>query len=441
MSKSNEIGKPGAPGDDGRQQAIREYAELRYGLFVHYGLYSILARGEWVMNREAIPPQEYRKLKDRFTADAFDAEAICDLAVRSGMRYVVLTTMHHDGFRLYDTALSDFNSMRSPAHRDLVREMVTAAKRRGLKIALYHSLNNWMDQPDAVAALENPKAYETFIEKTFERVRELVTLFNPIDVLWYDGWWPFNAEGWRAEAMNEMVRSIQPHILFNNRNGLDGDMATPEQHVTAPSPWRPWEACITLNDSWGFHTWDSNWKTPRHVLDMLIRVATQRGNLLLNIGPHGDGSIPEPSVRVLDEVGRWLKLHGECIYDMELFTMNLQERGDTRGDWVGQGTFTARGNELYLLAQRWVSSELIFCGLEQRVKSVCLLHDPSKKLDFTQDGPKITVRGLPVQPPDTLCPVFRFSCEAPPSLYWTGGMRVPTVPHPHYDPCPSDMRV
>lgn len=422
-----------------REQAIHEFANLRYGMFVHYGLYSLLERGEWVMNREAIPPAEYRKVMDRFTAKAFDAEAICDLAVRSGMRYVALTTMHHDGFRLYDTALSEFNSMRSPARRDLVRELVAAARKRGLKIVLYHSLNNWMDQPDGVAALENPAAYETFIEKTFARVRELVTLFNPIDVLWYDGWWPFNAEGWRAEAMNAMVRSIQPHILFNNRNGLPGDFATPEQHVTAPSPWRAWEACTTLNDSWGYHAGDSNWKTSRTVLDMLVRVASQRGNLLLNIGPRGDGSIPEPSVAVLEEVGQWLKRHGECIYESDLFTMNLLEKGSHRSDWAGQGPFLARGHDLYLLVQRWAGSTLTFAGLETRVRSVVALHDPSKKLVFTQQGPVITVSGLPVQPPDPLCPVLRFTCEAPPSVYWTGGMRVPTVPHPHYDPCPSDL--
>ena len=240
------------------------FVQARYGMFIHFGVYSLLERAEWVLNREAIPMAEYKQLAARFTAEKFDADALCGLAVRAGMRYVVLTTMHHDGFRLYPTKLSDFCSK-----RDLVGEMVTAARKHGLRIGLYHSLNNQADQPDAVAALEDKQAYERFIANTFERFRELVTRYNPIDTLWYDGWWPFNAEGWRAEELNAMVRAIQPHILFNGRNGLPGDFATPEGHLGAPKPWRPWEACMTLNDSWGFHAGDHNWKKPGQIADML----------------------------------------------------------------------------------------------------------------------------------------------------------------------------
>jgi alpha-L-fucosidase len=203
-------------------------------------------------------PADMRALAQRFNPEQFDADALCDLAVAGGMRYVNLTTMHHEGFRLYDTELSDFNSM-AVCGRDLVEEFVTAARKRGLRIALYHSLNNWYDQPDACDALENENAYEAFLAATFSRLRELVTRFNPIDILWYDGWWPFTAERWRAEAMNAMVRKIQPHILFNGRNGLAGDFGTPEGHMSAPDPWRPWEACMTLNDHWGYHCGDDNW--------------------------------------------------------------------------------------------------------------------------------------------------------------------------------------
>ena len=153
------------------------FYNARFGAIVHYGLYSLLERAEWVMNREAIPPQEYAKLADRFSADKFDAGALCDLAVRSGMRYVVFTTMHHDGFRLYGSALSSFNCVQA-CGRDLTGEMVEAARSRGLRIGLYHSLNNWTDQPDAVSALEDKGACKQFIDNTFERVRELVTHFS-----------------------------------------------------------------------------------------------------------------------------------------------------------------------------------------------------------------------------------------------------------------------
>lgn len=414
-------------------QPIDWFTKARYGLFIHYGLYSRLARGEWVLNREQTPLAEYRALARDFRAEKFDADAICDLAVRGGMRYVVFTTMHHDGFRLYDTALSDFKSA-----RDLTGEIVAAARRRGLRIALYHSLNNWMDQPDAVAALEDPVAREAFLQNTFARIRELVTRYNPIDTLWYDGWWPFNAEGWRATEMNRMVREIQPHILFNGRNGLPGDFATPEQHLSAPRPWRPWEACITLNNNWGFHQGDHDWKTPQQVVDMLATVATGKGNLLLNIGPRGDGSIPEESVRIIRAVGDWLQRCGECIFDTELFTFDLREKGDHRGDWCSHGPFTAKGNCLYLLVRRWTGETLTFAGLECRVKSAKLL-GANQSLSFEQQDGRVTLQNLPGQSPDPVCPVIRLECDRPPSIYQTGGMRVPRVPHPHYDPCPSDI--
>lgn len=412
------------------------FEDARYGLFVHYGLFSLLERGEWVMNRESIPREEYAALASSFTAENFDADAICDLAVQAGMRYIVLTTMHHDGFRLYDSKLSSFNSV-TACGRDLTREIIEAARHRGLKVGLYHSLNNWMDQPDAVAALENPADYETFIHNTLERIRELVTLYNPIDVLWYDGWWPFDAAGWQSEKMNAMVREIQPHILFNGRNGLPGDFATPEGHLGAPTPWRPWEACITLNNNWGFHRGDEEWKTPAQAIDMLITCAQGKGNLLLNIGPRGDGSVPQASVQVIREVGRWLEQNGAAIYDTELFTWDLRERGAHRSDWNHHGPLTCKGNDLYQFVRRWPGNQLVIGGLECQVQSVTNLAT-GESYAFEQQNGRLVVSGLPDEPP-ALCPVLRLSCDHPPVIYQCAGMRVPRVDHPHYDPCESDI--
>ncbi len=426
---------------DRMDEKLNMFCEWRYGLFIHYGLYSLLERAEWVWNREELPTADYVALANRFTAEKFDAEALCDLAVRAGMRYVVLTTMHHEGFRLYDTALSDFNTVKTAARRDLVAEVVVAARKRGLRIGLYHSLNNWHDQPDAVAALEDKVAYATFMDATFGRLRELVTTFNPIDVLWYDGWWPFNAEGWQAERMNATVREIQPHILFNGRNGLAGDFATPEGHMGSPNPWRPWEACMTLNNSWSFHRGDHDWKSPGQVVDLLASAAQGCGNLLLNIGPRGDGSVPEESVRVLETVGAWLSRCGaEAIYNTERFTFDLQQRGEQRGDWSFHGPFTARENCLYWLIRRWPGSEITLGGLQANVRTVKLLGEPGGPVTFRQEGTRVRLTGLPDTPPDPLCPVFRIECDRPPSLYQCGGLRIPKVPHPHYDPCPSDIR-
>lgn len=414
------------------------FVQARYGLFVHYGLYSILERGEWVMNRERLSPRRMRELMRDFTAARFDANRICDLAMAGGMRYVNLTTMHHEGFRLYDTDLSDFNSV-AACGRDLVAEIVAAARQRGLRIALYHSLNNWTDHPDAVAALESGAARDEFIERTFARLRELVTRFNPIDVLWYDGWWPFNAEGWRAEAMNAMVRAIQPHILFNGRNGLPGDFGTPEGHMAAPFPWRPWEGCITHNDHWGFHRGDTNWKTPQAVLDCLCATAQGKGNLLFNLGPRGDGSLPEPTVSVIEKVGGWLRRYGECIYDTDHFTYDLMQRGDHCGDWSHHGPFTRKGKTLYQLVRYWPGHEIVVAGLNTKVERVTLL-DTGEPCDFSQRNGVVTVSGLPGTTPDPLCPVLRFDCTEEPAMYLTGGMRVPTARHPPYDPCPSDIQ-
>jgi len=419
---------------------INWFVRARYGLFIHYGLYSLLGRGEWVMNREGIPRDEYRKLADRFTAEKFDADAICELAVQAGMKYVNLTTMHHDGFRLYDSSLSDFTSAKTAARRDLVAEMVTAARKRGLRIALYHSLNNWMDLPDSTDALEDPARYATFIKNTFDRIEELVTKFNPIDVLWYDGWWPFNAEGWRAKEMNSMVRRIQPHILFNGRNGLPGDFGTPEGHLSAPKPWRPWEGCLSVNDSWGYHAGDANFKTPGQIVDLLAMCAQSRGNLLLNIGPRGDGSIPEEAKSPLLQVGRWLKRHHDCVFDTDMFTYDLREKGEHRGDWNFSGPYTAKQNNLYLLARRWPGSAFAIDGVEATVIDATLWMDGKPApITFQQTGRLVKLTELPTEATDPVCPVIQLICDRPPALYLSGGTRTPTVSHPRYDPCPSDI--
>lgn len=414
------------------------FVAARYGLFVHWGLYSLLGRGEWVRNRERLSRRDYADLARRFRGERFDAGELCDLACAAGQRYIVFTTMHHDGFRLYHTELSSFCSSKTAAGRDFVAELVAAAQVRGLRVGLYHSLNSWHDAPDGVAALDRPSARVRFVDRTLARVEELIRRFPSADVLWYDGWWPFDAGVWRAAEMNARIRSIAPNILFNGRNGLPGDFATPEGHLSSPRPWRPWEACLSLNESWGWHVGDHEWKSARHVAALLQRCAASRGNLLLNTGPRGDGSLPAPAVRTLRSVGRWLTRCGEAIYDTDTFTWDLQVRGDHRADWSHHGPFTARGRQLYWHVCRWPGSELVLDGLETRVQAVTLL-GTDHRLEFRQRGRRLVIRGAPVAAPDEVCPVLRLTCAHPPRLYLTAGMRVPRAPHPHYDPCPSDL--
>lgn len=414
-----------------------EFSNLRYGLFVHFGLYSLLARGEWVMNREQISPGEMKKYAESFNPVFFDADEICRLAVDGGMKYIVFTTMHHEGFRMYPSQLSKFNSQNF-CGRDFTGEIVSAARKHGLKIGLYHSLNNWYDQPDAVAALENKKAYDSFISNTFARLRELVSCYAPIDILWYDGWWPFNAEEWQAKKMNEEMRKIQSDLLFNGRNCLPGDFGTPEQHLTAPSPWRPWEACVTLNDHWGFHRGDQEWKSPLNVIDMLLSCASGRGNLLLNIGPRGDGSVPERSAEILRTVGEWLRNGGkEAITNCEPMPFSpCQVQPEDRGDWDAQGRFTASENNLFLTMKYFPGPTYTLSGLKAQVKSVIACG--KIPLKFEQKNDKITVQ-LPDILQSKTAPVLKFICDRPPAVYRTGGLRVPEVPHPRYDPIQPDI--
>ena len=421
------------------KENLQDFIKARYGMFVHYGLFSIPGRGEWIMNKELIYPDEYRKLADDFNPVNFDADKICAMAKKAGMKYICPTTMHHDGFMLYDSDLSDFNSVKY-CGRDLVRELIDAARKYGLRVHLYHSLNDWSATPDAVAALENKEDYDLFIENTFARFKELVTKYSPIDVLWYDGWWPFDKNGWQAEKMNKMVREIQPWILFNGRNGLDGDFGTPEGHVSAPEPWRPWEACITHNDNWSYVTHDDQWKSPYQLITMLLTVAKGNGNLMLNVGPKADGSIPEEAEKILMETGEWLNNNHEAVFDTDVFTFNLEERGDKRGDWAHTCVYSASGNNLYLTIKFWPGSELVITGLETAPEKVSMLADGVQyEFDYNQENGKLVIKGLPEEPP-ALRPVLKVECVAPPKIYRCGGMRTPNATHPPYDPCSSDLQ-
>ena len=416
------------------------FAASRFGVFVHFGLYSLLGRGEWALNREQIPLDEYRALADRFEAPAFDADDLVRLARRAGAKYLVFTTMHHDGFALYDSDVNPFNSVRLGCRRDLVAETVAACRRHGLRVHLYHSLNQWNRRPDGADALEDPAKAVEFVDYAHARVRELATRFNPIDCLWYDGWWPFDAQGWRAEEMNRMVRSIQPHILFNGRNGLPGDFATPEQHLGPPHPYRPWEACVTHNRSWGYHAGDHAWKSAADIVDMITQAAAGAGNLLLNIGPDGSGAIPPQSRRAFHEVGTWMERHGEAIYGSQPLTMSLRVRNEgDRGDWAHHGRYTAKGNTLYLHLLQWPGGDFSIGGVEGRALGARWVGGEASSVAIVQCGSRLSFGGLPVCPPHPLGGVLAVEFDRPPALYLTGGLRTPAAPHPRYDPVPSDL--
>jgi len=417
------------------------FRDARYGLFIHYGLYSLLGRGEWVLNKEEIPVADYMRLQAAFTAENLDFGELLRRAREDwGMRYAVLTTKHHDGFCLYDSAFTDFKAPNAAAGRDLVREFVDACRANDLRIGLYHSLNDWTCSPNAVDALERPETcYQPFIDYVHGQIVDLMSSYGEIDVMWYDGWWPFNAEGWQAEDLARKVRELQPGILFNGRSGLPGDFDTPEGHVSASA--RPWEACMTHNDHWGYHRGDHEFKPPKALIRMLRKCAQGQGNLLLNVGPRGDGSVPEGSIEALDAVGAWLQFNGESVFTGERFDFKLMdERGDSRGDWTDVGGYTAAGNRLYLHIDHWPGETFAIAGLECTVQAVSMLGDPELAVRWEQEDGRLVFRELPPVYDTAVPRVLALDCDRAPSLYKSGGRRNPQVPHVRYDPLPSDIQ-
>lgn len=298
----------------------RWFNEVRFGLFIHWGLYSIWGRGEWVQFKERIPLETYNKLADEFVPAAFDIDAWVALAKRAGAGYVVLTARHHDGFALFDSAVSEFTSVKTAAGRDFVREFVDACRRHGLRIGLYVSIMDWQFPACGTGPQKDPAGWEAMVRQTHEQVRELMTNYGQIDMVWYDGCMvpgigdPALLEKfWRTKALNAMVRRLQPGILINDRAALPEDFATPEQEVAAPERGRRWEACMTLNGSWGYTRTDTNYKSVKEIVRHLVHCASHGGNLLLNIGPRGDGSVPAESVERLEAIGDWMRVNGEAI--------------------------------------------------------------------------------------------------------------------------------
>jgi alpha-L-fucosidase len=285
------------PGDVDRDRRMKWWHEARFGMFIHWGLYSVLGRHEWAMENEGIPVPEYEQLARRFTPRPNAAREWARLAKRAGQRYMVMTTKHHEGFCFFDTKTTNYCAPKQACGRDLVKEFVEAARAEGLRFGFYYSLMDW-HHPDGANCVKDEAARKRFVEYIHTHVRELMTNYGKVDVLWYDVNWPLDAQGWESERMNEMVFKLQPDIIVNNRNGLPGDFATPEQRIEAAKG-QAWESCMTMNDSWGYHQADDNWKSPKTVVRNLITCARQGGNYLLNIGPKPDGSVPEESVKIL----------------------------------------------------------------------------------------------------------------------------------------------
>ncbi|MFL6210080.1 MAG: alpha-L-fucosidase [Pyrinomonadaceae bacterium] len=386
-----------------RARRMQWWHEAKFGMFIHWGLYSVLGRHEWVMEMEGIPAPEYAQYAKKFKPKPNAAREWARLAKRAGQRYMVMTTKHHEGFCLFDTKTTDFCAPRQGPGRDLVREYVEAARAEGLRVGFYYSLMDW-HHPDGARCATDEAARQRFVEYIHTHLRELLTNYGKVDVLWYDVSWPLDAKGWESERMNQMVFQLQPDIIVNNRNKLAGDFSTPEQRIEAAEAGRAWESCMTMNDSWGYQRADDAWKTPKQVIRNLITCAHDGGNYLLNIGPKPDGSIPAESVAILSTVGRWLDRNGSAIYEADI----CQPRRSRNG------SFTRRGNTLYLHVHFWPGSDnLAFAGLQTKVKAAKLLAT-GQNVEFEQDAYHVRFKGLPVKAPDEPVTTIAIECEAEP---------------------------
>lgn len=409
----------------------------RFGLFIHWGIYAMAARHEWVKQREQITDEDYQPYFDHFDPDLYDPVEWAAAAKDAGMKYAVITSKHHDGFCLWDSQFTDYKAPNTPAGRDLLRPWVEAFRDAGLKIGFYHSLIDW-HHPEFTVDGMHPQANDLasraanaqrdmgkYVEYLHNQVRELVTLFNPLDILWLDfsysqrdwGWSKGKGkDDWQSERLIRMVREIQPDILINNRSEIEQDFRTPEQFV--PRGWlhadgKPviWEACQTLNGSWGYDRDNLDWKDPDLLVRMIVDAVSKGGNILLNVGPTGRGELDPRALDTLGDIGEWMRLHGRAIYGC------TQAPFSTPPDC--RYTYNPASKGLYLHVFAWPLKYLYLDGLRQRVAYAQLLNDASeiRRLDAPQhhDSPDIgadtLVLELPIQPPDVEVPVIELFLE------------------------------
>jgi len=403
-----------------QKRRLTWWREARFGMFVHYGLYSQLARGEWVMNIERIPAEEYELLANTWHPKPGCAREWAALAKAAGMRYIVLTTKHHEGYCLWDTAQTDFNAVRRGPGRDLVREYIDAAREAGLRVGLYYSLMDW-HHPDGIRCAHDEASRKRFVAFTQGCVRELLSNYGKIDILWYDVSWPLKTpENWDSYRLNALARKLQPEILINDRAQLPEDFGTPEEHITPTTGGRAWEACMTFNGVWGWvPTPPEDWHPVRKVIDMLRICTAGGGNLLLNIGPLPDGTVPTEAVNRLETVGKWLDRYGEAAYG----------RVDPiNGIIASTGSWTRKGNRVYLWCSRWPGSELALGAIYGKLVSA-RLYPEGIPLRFSQQDDRLVIKGLPAECPDPIAGVGMLELT----------FRTPPVQHFNAAPVPPEV--
>ena len=392
----------------------------RFGMFIHWGLYALPARHEWIKNIEKITEEKYQKYFEYFDPDMYDPREWARAAKKAGMKYAVLTTKHHEGFCLFDSAYTDYKATNTKAGRDLVREYVDAFREEGLKVGFYYSLIDWHhpDFPidplhprrddDNIDELNKGRDIRRYAEYMRNQVTELLTNYGKIDILWFDFSYPdseyrgMRGKGkldWEAEELIATARRLQPEIIIDNRTEIEQDLWTPEQYQ--PTDWIRdddgnrvvWEACQTFSGSWGYHRDESTWKTPEMLIRMLVNTVSCGGNLLMNVGPTARGYFDDRAVNALDAIGSWMKYNSRSIYGCT--QSEFKAPADVR--------YTQKEGRLYVHIYAYPYRHLHLPGLADKVDYAQFLHDNSEIFFEEKDGD--IVLELPYVKPNQIVPV------------------------------------
>lgn len=364
--------------DAEKEERMQWFEDAKLGIFIHWGIYSVNGIDEsWSFFNDYISYDDYMKQLDGFTAKNYHADEWAELIANSGARYSVLTTKHHDGVALWDTDCGDLNVVqKTPAARDLVAPFVKALRNQDVKVGLYYSLLDWShpDYPNKTREekryVEDSLRWNRFVDFNFCQLQELSENFNP-DLFWFDGDWEQTAEKWKAKTLSDMLRKRNENVILNSRIQGYGDYETPEQGLPVTRPESPyWELCMTMNDSWGFQHNDKNYKTPNQVIRILVDCINKGGNLLLDIGPKADGSIPEEQVDILQELGRWTNKHAEAIYG--------SRAGIPFEHFYGPSALNKDGSIIYLFVPHKPNGPLMLKGIKNKINRMWVVGNGTK---------------------------------------------------------------
>jgi alpha-L-fucosidase len=430
---------PAAETKQQHDQRMGWFREARFGLFIHWGLYAVPAGewqgkpvrgiGEWIMNSARIPVADYEKLAGQINPVKFNAREWVSIAKDAGMKYIVITSKHHDGFSMFDSKVSNYTIFKStPFRRDPMKELAEACRDAGIKFCFYHSIMDW-HHPDAQSigypnyngAPPNPN-FVRYVESYLKpQVRELLTNYGRLGIMWFDGEWIKDWTSEMGQDLHAFCRSLQPDVIVNNRvgkaragmsgmnsgSGAVGDYGTPEQEIPATGfgPGVDWESCMTMNDTWGFKKDDNNWKPLATLIRMLIDSSSKGGNFLLNVGPTAEGLIPGPSVDRLAGIGAWMKVNSEAIYGTSASPFRK----------LSYGKCTQKPGRLYLHVFQWPADGRLVVPIRNQVARAYLLADRNRALVVTaaDDGMRISV---PAAAPDPVASVIVVEIKGEPQV-------------------------